>query len=278
MALVFSLILIWIFALPAFTGTVALYGAMVIFALAAAHASSSRFFERASLVLAALYAVYNLAWFFTDVSAAVLTVPVLNGLAAIYFFWQANRKDAQHKGFHLILGVCQLATLAMKYFQIFADSLGASEVASNFWFVFAMNRLFDTQLLLVIISSRLRVHARKDLNAWREWVHSFVATINRLKRPFSSHNRKQFVREMAGLYGLRKTIETTISGDGWRETKANSNALARDRISEDSTPQRAGDSGQAVAASMDATPEQAKESISVRRLLRQLFDEIGTDD
>ena len=172
-ALIISLIGLWAFALPADYGTVALYGAIVIAAMAAAINAKSRHFEFAAFVLGILYTLYNFTWLFSSINGAISIVPIINGLAAIYFFWQALRKNAQHKTFHLILAVCQLTTLAMTYLHLLAGSIPATEnIASNWWHIFATNRIYDAQLLLVIIASRFRVHAKKDPKAWRKKVAS----------------------------------------------------------------------------------------------------------
>ena len=108
------MILLWAFLLSSGPGAVALYGAFVMMMLGAAFVSGSRDYERAALVLASLYAVHNLTWYFSGVDGAVRLVSVINGLAGAYFLWKGLRSNTTKKFFHLILAVMQFATLAMR--------------------------------------------------------------------------------------------------------------------------------------------------------------------
>lgn len=179
------MVALWAFALPSGTGTIALYGAFVITALAGAFNSKSRYIEIGALVLASLFSLQNFAWFFTGQDFALRLVPIINGFAAVYFFWQAVRPKAQQKAFHLILAICQATTLAMSYFHLLTSAIpAAAEISSNWMFTFAINRLFDVQILLVIISSRFRVHARKNLSAWALWQEEFFELYAKVKSIF----------------------------------------------------------------------------------------------
>ncbi|MEM9619219.1 MAG: hypothetical protein AAF936_14785 [Pseudomonadota bacterium] len=182
LALILSMIALWAFALPRGTGTIALYGALVITALAGAFNSKSRYIEIGAIILASLFALSNFVWVFTNQDNTVRIVPIINGLAAIYFFWQAVRPKAQQKAFHLILAICQATTLAMSYFHLLTSAIpAAAEISSNWMFTFAINRLFDIQILLVIVSSRFRVHARKNLSAWTLWQEEFFELYAKVK-------------------------------------------------------------------------------------------------
>jgi len=182
LALILSMVALWAFALPKGTGTTALYGAFVVTALAGAFNSKSRYIETGAIVLASLYTLYNFTWFFANQDYAVRLVPVINGLAAAYFFWQAIRPKGQQKAFHLILAICQATTLAMSYFHLLTSAIpAAAEISSNWIFTFFMNRLFDIQLLLVIAASRFRVHAQKNLSAWALWQEEFFELYAKIK-------------------------------------------------------------------------------------------------
>lgn len=138
------MVLLWAIALPEGTGTVALYGAFVITALAGAFNSKSRYIEIAAIVLASLFTLYNFTWFFAKHDSALRIVPIIHGAAAVYFFWQAIRPNAQQKAFHLILAVCQATTLGMSSVHFLASAFPAlSEMSSNWVFAFFLNRLFD---------------------------------------------------------------------------------------------------------------------------------------
>ncbi len=182
LALIFAMVLLWIFALPEGTGTVALYGAFVIMALAGAFNSKSRYIEIGAIVLASLFVLHNVTWFLSNLDSAVRLVPVINGAAAAYFFWQAVRPNAQQKAFHLILAVCQATTLGMSSVHFLASAFPALiGMSSNWVFAFFLNRLFDIQLILVIASSRFRVHARKNLSAWALWQEEFFELYGKIK-------------------------------------------------------------------------------------------------
>jgi len=182
LALILSMIALWAFALPKGAGTIALYGAFVITALAGAFNSKSRYIEIGAIVLASLFVLHNFTWFFASQDKALRLVPVINGSAAIYFFWQAIRPKAQQKAFHLILAVCQATTLAMSSFHLLTSAIpAAAEISSNWMFSFFLNRLFDVQLLLVIASSRFRVHAQKNLTAWALWQEEFFEFYAKVK-------------------------------------------------------------------------------------------------
>ncbi len=172
-ALIISLIGLWAFALPVGYGATILYGALVIVAMSAAINSKSKYFEFAALVLAVSYLIPKFAWLSSGVQGVIHLSPIINGLAAIYFFRQAFRKNAQHKAFHLIMAVCELTTLGLVYLHLLAGAIPSTEnISSNWWHIFATNRVFDIQLLLVIVSSRLRVHAKKDPKGWRKKIRT----------------------------------------------------------------------------------------------------------
>ncbi len=176
------MIVLWALALPRSTNTIALYGALVITSLAAAFNSRSRYIEIGALILAGLYALYNFTWFFANQDNALRLVPIIHGLAAVYFFSQTIRPNAQQKAFHLILAVCQATTLGMSSFHFLASAFpAAAELSSNWVFAFILNRLFDVQLLLVIISSRFRIHAKKNLSAWALWQEEFFELYAKIK-------------------------------------------------------------------------------------------------
>lgn len=176
------MVALWAFALPRGTGTTALYGAFVITALAGAFNSKSRYIEIGAIVLASLYTLYNFTWFFANQDNAMRLVPIIHGVAAIYFFWQTIQPKAQQKAFHLILAVCQATTLGMSSLHFLASAMpAAADLSSNWVFAFILNRLFDIQLLLVIAASRFRVHAQKNLSAWALWQEEFFELYAKIK-------------------------------------------------------------------------------------------------
>lgn len=176
------MIALWAVALPKNVNSIALYGAFVFTALSAAFNSKSRFFEIGAIVLATLYSLHNFTLLFANQDNAIRLVPIINGLAAAYFFWQAIRPKAQQKAFHLILAICQATTLGMSYFHLLTSAIpAAAEISSNWVFTFFLNRLFDIQLLLVIAASRFRVHAQKNLSAWALWQEEFFELYAKIK-------------------------------------------------------------------------------------------------
>ena len=136
-----------------------MYGAFVLMIVAAAFRAGSRYFEIAAIILSFLWIGVNTVYFLVPGKTPTDIFPILNGFAGAYFLVSAFKPNAQHRTMHMILGLGQIATLALNYMHLLSRMTDFIQVVPNHWWLtFAINRVFDVMLLTMIIFSRIRIH------------------------------------------------------------------------------------------------------------------------
>ncbi|MEL7487410.1 MAG: hypothetical protein AAGJ87_09380 [Pseudomonadota bacterium] len=86
-----------------------------------------------------------------------------------YFYREWSAPHGQHRQLHYSLMVNYFAMMVLYCYHIIADAFIPEPLQMTGWhFIFFTNRLFEIQLLSVIVYSVLRMYARADSDRWRQ--------------------------------------------------------------------------------------------------------------
>ena len=168
----------------------ALYATVVTATLVATNKANSSYLLAGGLALGFLWVVSSVAYALLPNQAELY----VQGLASIsvfgffYFMWW--REDAQHKDLFAWLAFLAFGTTTLYLFMAVAPLTPLMrEFGDYWWFKIVNNRLFDLQLLSLLVYSRLRVLAHQDRAAWRAGVFALHEKLSSRKKDKTAANK-----------------------------------------------------------------------------------------
>lgn len=177
--------------------TVIAFFAISVFAtLVSAYRSGSTHIFNAALILAAIWAGSNLAYFMRIVwgisDIGIWRFTVFHIAAIIYFYFRWSAKNAQHRTFHLLILWTFIIKVAFYAYQLWVTSYTTSAIGiSAWWYQFIMNALFELSLILVFGYGLLFRKAQMDKGKYRNDVDKWFASMGKVRKNIVSFFTKR---------------------------------------------------------------------------------------
>ena len=112
-------------------------------------------------------------------------------IGLVYFYREWTAPHGQHQQLNYFLMVAYFLKMALYAYHIIAQAFIPPSLQMNGWhFAFFVNRIFEFQLLCVIVYSLARMYARADTDRWRRKSHALVAAVDNLPNRSARKTRR----------------------------------------------------------------------------------------